>query len=412
MIDEHDVREMLHRRGDATPVAFVDVPKAVGRARWRLAMSATLATLAAVAIAVAAFAGVDAIRTTPVPADHSTPSPAPAVLRANGEVLDFTGHGGEPGDLVAVNPQTHEERVIAENLDVVYSAAWSADGRWIAYETSSPDSKAALWVVSASHQPRLVATGGVPGLMAGYGLEWMWAPSGARLATLNGARLHTIDPVTGETTDFGTIDDAPSLGFSISAWSWSPDDRITFAATEGGVASVDLRSGERSLLARVPGEGLDSISQLAWSSDGAHVAVVSSSRSSSTGRLYLVDADGSDARVLVDHLDARGVVWSPDGSRLAFADWSESDRDVRIWVARMDGSAPAQIGRLDASCHYPYKCDLTWSPDGGRLAFATETGVPEPGRGPQVYSAIDADGSGGPVSIDELTYRSWDGGAS
>ncbi|MDP9185588.1 MAG: SMP-30/gluconolactonase/LRE family protein, partial [Actinomycetota bacterium] len=369
-----------------------------------------LATLVAAAIAVMAFAGVDAIRSAPIPVDRP-PSPAPGGLRANGEVLNFTGHRSAPGDLVAVNPETREERVIAENLDVVYSAAWSADGRWIAYETSATEGRAGLWVVSASQESRQVATGGVPGLMAGYGLDWMWSPSGAELATLDGATLHTIDPVTGEMTDFGTIDDAPSLGFSISAWSWSPDGRITFVATREGIASVDVRSGERSLLARLPGENLDAINEIAWSPDGARVAVVSSSMSNSTGRLYVMDADGSDVRVLVDGLDARGVVWSPDGARLAFVDWSEPDRNVRIWVAQMDGSAPAQIGRLAASCRFPYKCDLTWSPDGARLAFATVTGVPEPGQGDEVLSVINADGTGDAGSINELTYRSWDGGA-
>jgi hypothetical protein len=50
-------------------------------------------------------------------------------------VLSFTGVPNEtPGDLVAVNPETGEERVLVE--DVVYSARWSANGSWVAYEAS------------------------------------------------------------------------------------------------------------------------------------------------------------------------------------------------------------------------------------------------------------------------------------
>jgi hypothetical protein len=129
-----------------------------------------------------------------------------------------------------------------------------------------------------------------------------------------------------------------------------------------------------------------------------------------SSRASFGNADGSNARVLVDDFDPGGVAWSPDGTRLAYADWSEPDRKVRISVAPMDSSASAEIGSLVASCHFAYKCGLTWSPDGSRIAFKTETGVPIPGEGPAVTSAIDADGSGDAVRIDELTYRSWDGG--
>ena len=74
MIDEHDVREMLRRRANAVPTTVVDAPKAARRARRRLAMNGAVAVLAVVAIAVATFSSVDAIRTAPVPADEPTPT--------------------------------------------------------------------------------------------------------------------------------------------------------------------------------------------------------------------------------------------------------------------------------------------------------------------------------------------------
>jgi Tol biopolymer transport system component len=39
-------------------------------------------------------------------------------------------------DLVAVNPESGEARVLVDDLDNVLSATWSADGRWVAYETT------------------------------------------------------------------------------------------------------------------------------------------------------------------------------------------------------------------------------------------------------------------------------------
>jgi hypothetical protein len=75
MIDEHNVREMLHRRANAVPTPVVDVPKAARRARRRLLANGAVAMLVAGAIAVAALAGIDEIRDASVPAGQPTPSP-------------------------------------------------------------------------------------------------------------------------------------------------------------------------------------------------------------------------------------------------------------------------------------------------------------------------------------------------
>lgn len=76
MIDEHDVREMLQRRANAVPTIVVEARKAARRARRRLLVNGAIAMLAAAAIAVATFTGVDAIRSATVPADRPTPSPS------------------------------------------------------------------------------------------------------------------------------------------------------------------------------------------------------------------------------------------------------------------------------------------------------------------------------------------------
>jgi WD40 repeat protein len=356
------------------------------------------AVVALVVVGVAIGGLLRAFSSGTVPADEPSPAPAGPILRGAGEVLMFTGTARGAGDLVAVTPATGEERVIVEDLEIVYSARWSADGRWLAYETEAAEG-IGLWVVSASQEPRRVANG------AGM---FVWSSTGAELATIRltsplhtniaGSTVSTIDPVTGEATVVGSIPER--VGDVTSSPAWSPDlARFVFGARGGAIYSLDVRSGASSLLVRLPGDHLDSVDQILWSPDGAHIAVVNDGE---PGGVYVMGADGSNVRVLLDDYSETSVAWSPDGTRLAYADGS---RPV-VWVAPMDGSAPTRIGRLSASCG-ALLCqdDLIWSPDGSRIAFRSA------GQGSVDVSAIDADGRGDAERIDEVTARSWDGGS-
>jgi hypothetical protein len=74
MIDEHDLREMLHRRANALGTPVVDARKASRRARRRLAVNGAVAMVAVAVIALAGFAGIGELRSSWIPADESTPS--------------------------------------------------------------------------------------------------------------------------------------------------------------------------------------------------------------------------------------------------------------------------------------------------------------------------------------------------
>jgi dipeptidyl aminopeptidase/acylaminoacyl peptidase len=94
---------------------------------------------------------------------------------------------------------------------------------------------------------------------------------------------------------------------------------------------------------------------------------------------------GAEARFL-DCPGPEELALSPDGSRLAYA----CPIFGRIYVIRADGSRPRLLRTGTKSAYWP-----TWSPDGTRIAFSTES-APNYFTGPATPSAIyvvDLDGS-------------------
>lgn len=100
-------------------------------------------------------------------------------------------------------------------------------------------------------------------------------------------------------------------------------------------------------------------------------------KSEQHGDLYLADATGSNRRLLaaaaVPGATAGGdfiydVTFSPDGSRVAFAEIVD-DRETYIFVTDADGSHPRRVYNLRAFEPMGY----AWSPDGRHLAVVHPT---------------------------------------
>lgn len=316
----------------------------------------------------------------PVIGPAASPSPsdsanlASSITRVDDEVLRFRPQSEGHGDLIAVHPGTGDVRVLVEGLEDVDTAGWSSDGRWLAYENV----RGPLWVIGSDQRPRQV---GDPGS------EWAWSPTGARLSLLDGGLLSVFDPATGQLAALGSTDWTPV---------WSPDGtRLVLGERGGSIFSIDARSGERSLLARLPGAGLDSVDGIEWSPDGTRLAIFNDIIPG-FGRLYILNADGSGVRVIAEDAAVEGLDWSPDGARITFAE--STDAEMRVWVAPADGAKPVLLG---SQPHQGSGGDPVWSPDGSRIAFWTEPGV---------AFVIDADGSGAVAPLDALTYERWRGG--
>jgi Tol biopolymer transport system component len=308
-------------------------------------------------------------------------------------------------------------------------AAWSPDHGWIAFRVRGEGSpEPGLWIAdTASGTPRQVNEG------QGWS-PWAWSPNSNQLAFVRGTDVALFDVATGATTDLGILEapeDADEPTVSSLVWS-SDGTRIAYDGGAGNrtVYSIDVATGEHTVLVPQPA-GAGSITYIDWSPDDEHLAIwyyddsyIESHQSEfnvySARALYLAKADGSGLRLVdrIHHGDPNGwegspgqnlgTTWSPDGTRFAYSTqvpvspkWRSVE--IQVWTASIDGSAPAEV---TSQCCFSDGGTPVWSPDGSQIAFETEP----PGDQVHGFLLVQADGTGDPGEMDEITYRSWQGG--
>lgn len=182
------------------------------------------------------------------------------------------------------------------------------------------------------------------------------APGGAAVASVGADRTLVV-----WNADDGTerlrVEGLPGVRFDVA---FSPDG-ARIAVVGADLRVLDAATGE--LVCERGGFGAPPTC-VAWSPDGAHLAVGIANRS-----VFLVDpASGEPGAVLAGHSGRiAAVAFAPDGSLLASA--STNERGVRLW----DVGTGQQVGEL-TGLPRSISC-LAWSPDGGRLAGGGMDGV-------------------------------------
>ena len=251
-----------------------------------------------------------------------------------------------------------------EGLDALPCAIWAPDGRWVAFGGGGD-----VWVVD-------MQTSEIRQLPDLRPSDLEWRPGTDEL-TIAG--------------DVGTSRGDPTLATAVTIYS----------ATTGEVRTLaDVRAGS-----------------LTWSPDGSTLAF--SGGENDPGGLWLVDAEGSNQRLLVsDDTEAShgiGPVWSPAGDRIAYqrlctqtAEWryaqehpdehlgygrsitgicreehevvvvSATDTDPKSPIGTQTVIEPPKTDGPNGPIWW-YPTSVTWSPDGTTLlytAWASDPAVP------------------------------------
>jgi len=108
--------------------------------------------------------------------------------------------------------------------------------------------------------------------------------------------------------------------------------------------------------------------------------------------LYVMNADGTNVRVLVDSFPVRGIAsWSPDGKWIAAA--GNPGDGTSIFKVPVDGGPPIRL--LNSLSYHP-----VWSPDSKRIIYAE----PQQGGGTLPVKAISPDKVPVPMPEIEVTY--------
>jgi Tol biopolymer transport system component len=163
------------------------------------------------------------------------------------------------------------------------------------------------------------------------------------------------------------------------AWqpSWSPDGKkILFTSFVDFHLEIYLMNADGSGQVMLTGD-TEEKNYPSWSPDIKHIVFSSKPMSSSSSdfdpftvasstqdsEIYIMNADGSD-RINISNDPKQDIEpnWSPDGSKIAFA--TDRDGNYEIYVMNADGSDPVRLTENFSEDYRPM-----WSPDGTKIAF-------------------------------------------
>jgi dipeptidyl aminopeptidase/acylaminoacyl peptidase len=198
-----------------------------------------------------------------------------------------------------------------------------------------------------------------------------WSPDGQRLA-------YVVDLDGGEVLDIYVYDQGKGQHINLTPdtpdsiqpnYAWSPDGtEMAFISNRSGCFHTYIMratGGPPRPVLRLPHPNWE----VRWSADGRWLTVVVEA-SGQDYATYIVPASGGEAQAIGHNgqwIPAKDACWSPDGRRVAFASNSDGTYDIGVYDVADGGIKWVSRGHGD-------KETPVWSPDGQRLAYVRSDG--------------------------------------
>jgi Tol biopolymer transport system component len=255
---------------------------------------------------------------------------------------------------------------------------WSADGRWLAYQSERvPGGGMGSRVVSILSIETGLERELSPRL--NYFQRPRWAPDGRTIVvsgttTSGRTGFHAIDVATGATAPMWVA--GPNR--TAFGQSWAPDGASLFFTTRDDdgpfIAARDTRTGEIRAVYRRSVEG--GAGDVAVSRDGRWLAFRESGK---TWAIKVIPAAGGEAREIARVAPPHsipgfgGLNWTPDGRHVYFVRASGPLQETReLWRAPVDGGAAMPTGLAARALR-----DSRLHPDGRQMAYTAGEGNSE-----------------------------------
>ncbi len=312
---------------------------------------------------------------TPLPL---TKAPAPDVSPAwkpDGSQIAFARVEGSRASIYTVSPLGQSEQKLAEFSAISCAdcpvgvndpgLAWSPDGRWLVVSRVTLGTELGVFILAEDGgTPRLL----LPSQVSGEPRLTAFSPTGHALAYSTSGYIEVVDL---DATDPPSVTKAPRrltsfLGF-VSGLAWTVDGKeIVFGQAQYAAPTP-------SHLWRVSASG----GRAPESIDVAGVAgspVVSAvghrlafSRRHMNQELFKLQEGRAPEVILASTFNEQDASFSPDGSKVAFAsDRTSESEGNQIWIASAIDGSSRRAATMGA--HKP-EGSPRWSPDGRRLAY-------------------------------------------
>ena len=260
---------------------------------------------------------------------------------------------GNP-EIYIMNADGTNVKRLTDNDDDDYYPLWSPDGKTIAFYSCSKGrnqvKKCGISVIGAdgTNQKRLTNFRFGPYFIS-------WSPNGKKIVfQARGAKpsMYVINVDGTDLKAFGKTHHDTAL------CSWSPDGtKFAYWSTHEGMGEIYVMSVDDTTSKRLTNTPKIRDKDPSWWPDENKIAF------ESDGKMYVMDADGTDPIPLPDGPVPEDQVYtSPDRMKILF----ESDRN-QIYTMDINGTNPKRLTNTPAPNDSP-----SWSPDSKKIAFASE----------------------------------------